>query len=530
MNVQLRDYQRRWCRRTWDAFTEGVGTGDERTRVTRILSTAATGGGKTIMASALIWTAVQKRNLRTLFLADTDELVAQAAKGIFKATGLVPSIEKAAERAGRRSHNVVGSIQTIANPDRLATWDPSHFGMIIADEAHLSMADSWQRVLKHFNQDGAGAWILGVTATPERGDGKDLWSFYEHLGDEIGLFELIDAGHLAPITVETVPLQIDCTSVTIAENYGDDGNEMEEAIEPYWDQIIEEWKRRAGNRKTIWFQPGCRASRRFTAKLQEHGIGARHIDGTTSDRATLLEQFERGDFQCLSNAQLLQKGYDCPDIECVVILRPTRSRVAYQQMVGRGTRLAPGKTDVLLLDFLWEFEERMKPIGPADLVTRDPRRRDGIAAALRDGEMPRLDLGAASLEFDREQTKMFINRLKQAAAKGRGMRFDAREIGIAFNQPELVNYVPTSNWERSAPTDRQKEALKKAGVLVGNVKTKGEASALLDFLAQRRTNRTCTIKQAAALMAHDVPQHEAIALGFDEASERIGALMGSGAR
>jgi superfamily II DNA or RNA helicase len=533
MNRELRDYQRRWCRKVWDAFTKGISTdaGSAPQRFTRLLATAATGAGKTVMASALIWAAIQKLNAKCVFLADSDDLIEQAAKGIHGATGLIPSIEKAEQHAGRRSHNVVASIQTMSQPKRLETWDPNHFQLVIADEAHLSMADSWQRVLSHFNQDGRGAWILGVTATPERADGKDLFDFYEHLADEVGLFELIDAGFLAPITVETVPLNIDCTGARIQENYGDDGNQMEEAIEPFWDQIIEQWKRRATGRRTIIFHPGIRASKRFTERLQHHGISARHIDGNTKDRAEILAEFQRGDFDVLNNAQLLQKGFDCPPISCVVILRPTNSRVAYQQMVGRGTRLSEGKTDCLLLDFFWHFEGKMKPIGPADLVTRDPRRRDGIASMFRGDDGAKINLGAASQEYDREQTKNFIARLREAASKGRGMRFDAREIGVAFGQPELVNYVPTSNWERGPATDRQKEALKKAGVLISNVKTKGEASAILDFLAQRRAAGACTIKQAAALMANGIDAVEAASADFSGASALLSQIMtGTGRR
>lgn len=515
MNKELRDYQKRWCRKTWNAFNQGV---DGR-RFTRILSTAATGAGKTVMASALIYATIQKLNGRTLFLADTDDLVAQAAKGIFAATGLIPTVEKGQERAGRRSHNVIGSIQTMMRPERLETWDPGHFKMVIADEAHLSMADGWQRVLKRFNE--GGAWILGITATPERGDERDLWDFYEHLGDEIGLFELIDNGHLAPISVETVPLRIDCTTVAIQENYGDDGNEMETVLEQYWDQIIEEWKARAAGRKTIWFQPGCRASRRFVDRLQAHGLAAKHVDGTTQNRGQILAEFERGDFQHLSNAQLLQKGYDCPDIGCVVILRPTQSRVAYQQMVGRGTRLAPGKEDVLLLDFLWEFQDRMKPIGPADLVTREPKRKAAMAEALREGAGKKLDLGNAFTEYEKGQAKKLVERLRELAMKRRAMRFDAREIAVAFDQPELLDYVPTAPWELQPPTPKQKEMLQKAGVRIGDIKTAGEASKLIEFIITRREQGAATLKQTAALLANGVDLEDARRATFQGASKTL---------
>lgn len=514
MNFTLRDYQKRWCRRSFDAFTHGI----DGQQFTRILSTAATGAGKTICASAFMWMVIEKLGRRALFLADTDDLVFQAAEKIHAAAGFVPGIEKASARAGHKPRAVVGSIQTISQPDRLATWPADHFGLVIADEAHLSMAESWQRTLKHFN--GGGAWILGVTATPERGDGQDLFDFYEHLGDEIGLFELIDRGFLAPITVETVPVSIDCTGARVGD-YADDGNDMEESIEPYWDAIIAEWQQRARTRKTLWFHPGIRASKRFTARLQAAGVAAKHIDGKSPDRRAILAEFDRGDFQCLNCSDLLIKGYDQPDIGCVVVLRPTKSRVYYQQMIGRGTRTAPGKTDCLVLDFLWEFEERMKPSGPADLVTRDPEQWQRIADALKDGKPT--DLTEAARDTERATEAELIDRLKQLAAKHRGMRFDARELGALLQQPDLVQFTPTAHWQKEKPTARQKEVLKKFGVKVSGLRTRGEASRLLDVIFERKEAGMASPKQVAALRINGV--ETAHQLSFEAAGEQLDRVL-----
>ena len=138
MNYTLHDFQKRWCRRTFEAFRTGI----EGRPLTKVLATAATGAGKTVMASALIYATVRSLKKRTLFLADTDDLVDQGATGIFKASGLIASIEQATNQGNRSSMNVVGSIQSISQPARLASWPADHFGLVIADEAHLSMADS----------------------------------------------------------------------------------------------------------------------------------------------------------------------------------------------------------------------------------------------------------------------------------------------------------------------------------------------------------------------------------------------------
>jgi superfamily II DNA or RNA helicase len=514
---ELRDYQKRWCRKTADAFTKGV----NGQRFTRVMGTAATGAGKTIMGSAMIWWANKAHNRRALFLADTDELVEQAATKLVKSTGLIPGIEKAESYAGLKTPNVVASIQSIGQPKRLERFPADHFGLVLADEAHLSMADSWQRVLKRFND--AGAWVLGVTATPERGDERDLWSFYEHLSDEIGLFELIDAGHLAPITVETVPLAIDCTTTKITGSYSDDGNDMEEAIEPYWRAIIQEWKQRAGTRPTLFFHPGIRASKRFTALLQEAGVSAKHVDGNSSDRKAILAEFERGDFQALNNAQMLMKGYDCPRISCVVVLRPTQSRVAYQQMIGRGTRKADNFADLLVLDFLWQFSERMQPQGPADLVTRNPQHRAEIAGRIARGDA--LDLGETARDAEREREQGIIERLKEMARRHRALRFDARDLGAILHQPELIDYTPTARWEHEPPSAKQISTMEKFGIATEAIQTRGEATAIISVLMQRYEEGKASAKQVGALasMGIEAP-HE---LSFADASMHLDELLGS---
>jgi superfamily II DNA or RNA helicase len=491
------------------------------------MGTAGTGAGKTVMSGALAWYAIEKRDRRTLFLADTDELVNQAVKSLYKSTGIIPGVEKGSSRASKNARLVVGSIQTMSQPGRLAGWDPDHFGFIIADEAHLSMADSWQSVLKRFNQDGAGAWVLGVTATPERGDEKDLWTFYEHLADEIGLFELIDLGFLAPITVETVPITIDATRAAISATYDEDSDTMTEAIEPYWDAIIDAWIEKARGRPTLFFHTGIRASKRFTERLIARGISSRHVDGKSPDRAEVLDGFERGDFETLNNAMLLVKGYDCRPISCVCILRPTESRVAYQQMVGRGTRISPetGKTDLLLLDCLWQFSDKMKPIGPADLLTSSTKKASLYADQMRGKGAGRLNLGDVATEFEREKEQQFIRRLKENAAKRVPMRCDARELGILLNQPDLLDFEPLAAWERAPITDKQKEVLRSRGISYGSIKFAGEASRIIGLIEQRSKADLATAKQVGFLVALGLDPQIAASFTFEDAKASITAAI-----
>lgn len=519
MNFTLRDYQQLFCRAVVDAFTKGA---EGQGPFWRVLGVAATGAGKTIMAAALVWwiTRRPRRNGRVLMLADTDELVQQAADKILQATGLIPDIEKAASKASLESAVVVGSIQTLGK--RLERWPADHFDLVIADEAHLSMAANWQKVLNYFGE--GGSWVLGITATPERGDGQKLMRYYEHIAAEIGLFDLINRGHLAPITVQVCPLQIDCTKLTAATKGKDkgefDGDQLEEAIEPYLEAIIDEWQRHAGDRRTLIFHPSVKASQKFTAMLQARGIAAGHVSGASKDRKEVLKDFEAGRFQVLNNAQLLTKGYDCPAISCVINLRPTKSRTQYLQMVGRGTRTCEGKTDLLLLDFLWQFQE-LGVMRPAALVAKGDEHEEAVAKVMERGK--RLTLGEASEEAEREREQLIIRQLKRAAERGGRHSYDARVLGAMLHQPELIDYEPRAKWEKLPMTTGQRRFLENNGIDTRSVKGLGHAAKIMHTLADRRNHGKATPKQVAALAVAEVPN--AHQLTFSDAMQRLQELI-----
>jgi len=513
---QLREYQKEFCRKTYDAFYKGLDGNDP---VDTALSVAATGAGKTIMAAALAYSVIRHRDKKVLFLADTDELVEQARDKMIDAAGLIPDIEKAQLRASRKADIVIGSIQTLSKKGRIAEWDPDHFGMVIADEAHLSMAKGWQRVLGHFKNGGAK--ILGITATPERGDGKNLLKFYESIPYEISLFDLINAGHLSPITVCSIPLEVDTSKIDKRL----DEDEVDHAMTPYLDAIIDAWQEHASDRKTLVFHPNIRMSKDFDKRLEERGIKSEHIDGTSKRRKQILEDYANNKFDVLNNAILLTKGYDCPDIECVIVLRPTKSRVAYQQMVGRGTRNAPGKSDCLLLDFLYQFES-LGVIRPAALAARG----DEIEAAMQDqlnrfgsSTQKKLNLQDVMSECEIATKKALIEKLRQAGQNG-AKTYDARTMAGILDQNELLEYRPRTKWEAQLPTEAQLETLQRVGINPLTVTTKGEASTIIAKIKERRIKNLATPRQVAFLQQRG--HADAHKLTFFNASEKINALTG----
>lgn len=540
--MELYPDQKQWCRATVDAFERGAsGEGP----FTRVMGVAATGAGKTIMASAITQYALArwgrpdnspdptrpgeaKGTGRVLFLADSDELVQQAQDKIYSFTGHPTDREKAGDRASLMSRIVVGSIQTLQRAERRERFPRDHFSLVIVDEAHGSMADTWQAVMNHWHQGGAR--ILGITATPERGDDRDLWSWWEHRSAEIGLFDLIELGRLAKIKVKTLPIDLDCRGVK-ANREGLDEEQLAHAIEPAFDAIIEAWERHGENRKTLWFLPGIKASQRFADLLIERGHAARHVDGGSPDRREILEGYGRNDFRHLCNSNLLIKGYDQPDIACVVNLTPGKSRVAYQQKVGRGTRIAPGKPDLLLLDFLWQFD-KLGIVRPADLVARTRKEAERIQAALeraaRESDrglnqpLEGLDIHDQRELADNQLVKSLIDQLVRNTRR-QTRTYDASIAAALMNQPELLNYEPEAAWERRPPTDKQKELLTKRGVSVQTVKTRGMASMLLSAIFDRHDQGLATLKQVARLTSAGI--EGADHMTFAEASAAMERLI-----
>ena len=320
-------------------------------QVRRTLLVLPTGCGKTVVF-AKITEEMVRRGSRVLILAHRGELLTQAADKLHAVSGLNCSVEKAEESCLSSWFRVtVGSVQTLMRDKRLGQFSPDYFGTIVVDEAHHVLSDGYQRVLEHFPD----AKVLGVTATPDRGDMRNLGSFFESLAYEYTLPQAIREGYLCPIRALTIPLQLDLSSVGISGGdfkVGDLGT----ALDPYLESIASEMEKHCQGRKTVVFLPLVKTSQKFCDLLNARGFRAAEVNGGSKDREEVLKDFSDGRYDVLCNSMLLTEGWDCPSVDCVIVLRPTKVRSLYCQMVGRGTRLSPGKDHLLLLDFLWHTE------------------------------------------------------------------------------------------------------------------------------------------------------------------------------
>lgn len=337
--MELRPYQQEAKQAIFEQWDSGVN---------RTLLVLPTGCGKTIVFAKVTEECVRNCD-RVLILAHRGELLDQAADKIHKTTGLGCAVEKAESSClGSWFRVVVGSVQTLMREKRLSQFPDNYFDTIIIDEAHHCLSESYQRVMQHFPD----AKVLGVTATPDRGDMRNMGEFFESLAYEYTMPKAIKEGYLAPIRALTLPLKMDLTGVGVSA--GDfKAGDLGTALDPYLYQIADEMQKYCMDRKTVVFLPLVKTSKKFRDILLEKGFQAAEVNGESQDRAEILEAFDRGEYNVLCNSMLLTEGWDCPSVDCIVVLRPTKVRSLYSQMVGRGTRLHPGKDHLLLLDFLW---------------------------------------------------------------------------------------------------------------------------------------------------------------------------------
>lgn len=491
---------------------------------TRTLLVLPTGTGKTIVFASVAADQVRAGD-RVLILAHRGELLEQAADKLQRSTGLVSAVEKAESTCLNSWFRVVvGSVQTLQRSARLERFPRDYFGTIIIDEAHHAITDGYRRILDYFGD----AKVLGVTATPDRGDMRNLGEVFDSLAFEYKLTDAIKEGYLCRILAQTVPLQLDISSVTLSG--GDYAvADLGTALDPYLEQIAAEMARRCKSRKTVVFLPLIRTSQKFRDLLNAHGFRAAEVNGQSEDRREVLADFDAGKYNVLCNSMLLTEGWDCPSVDCVVVLRPTKVRSLYSQMVGRGTRLAPGKTDLLLLDFLW-MTDRHELCRPADLVCEDRAVARQMTETLAESGCPE-DIEQAAAQASEDVVAQREEALAKQLAEQRRKKVklvDPLQYEMSIQAEDLSGYVPTFGWEAGPPSDKQTAALEKLGILPDAVESAGKAALLLDRLHKRQTEGLTTPKQIRLLERYGF-RHVG-SWSFDAASRMINRIAAGGWR
>lgn len=514
--MELRPYQAEAVYRVQDEWRSGV---------RKTLLVLPTGTGKTICFAKIAENCV-RQGMRVLILAHRGELLDQAADKLQKATGLGCAVEKAEESClDSWFRVVVGSVQTLMRQSRLDRFDPDYFDTIIIDEAHHALSPSYRVILDYFDH----AKVLGVTATPDRGDMKDLGAVFESLAYEYKLSNAIHDGYLCKIRALTIPLKLDISKVGVSAGdfkVGDIGT----ALDPYLEQIAAQMAIHCHDKKTVVFLPLIKTSQKFRDMLNMQGFNAAEVNGESEDRAEILADFEDGKYNVLCNSMLLTEGWDCPSVDCIVVLRPTKVRSLYCQMVGRGTRLFPGKDHLLLLDFLW-MTERHELCRPASLVAADPdvaKQMTEIAEkqAGDDYDIEEVEK-MASEDVVAQREEALAEQLKAMRMRKRKL-VDPLQFEMSIQAEDLSGYVPAFGWEMAPASDKQKKALEQAGIFPDMIDNAGKAAKILDRLQKRRSEGLTTPKQIRFLESRGF-RHVGT-WSFAEARRLIDRIAGNGWR
>jgi superfamily II DNA or RNA helicase len=523
---RARDYQ--------EEARQAVQDGFKKTK--RGLLVLPTGSGKNFVASSLIETWAPKK---VLFLADRNELISQPWDALLQFAGINAGVEKAESRCEDGDRVVVGSIQTLSR--RYENFRPDRWDYIICDEAHLSMSESWQKVLNYFGQH---ACILGMTATPFRTDGQSLMAFYEAEFYRRTIDDLQTQGWLVPLEIENMGEGIDVNNLTIkkgVEGKKFDEEEVANRIEPHLERIALELLHRFPDRCTLAFLPVIAISQKFNDIALQVGLRSEHVDGKDPDRKAKLERFKRGELQLLTNSQLVHTGFDAPACSATLNLTPMFSTVRYQQIVGRSTRPLKGvvddprydanergvsislsdKPNSLILDPMWQFGEHGLIIPEALSASSLEEALEIRAHRKKTGQT---NLQIAQGEFVKAREEDMLRRLaeqrRQHQRREEGV-ISVQEFAIRTENHFLASYQPVYSRDSQPVSKFDKILLRQRGLDPESISCSGAAALAIRAVNIRRGRKLAEIPIVQRLIAWGMSAKDAYALSAWEAGRLI---------
>lgn len=472
----------------------------------RVLVTLFTGAGKTIIFSEIANKYI-KNCKKVLVLAHREELLDQAADKMMKFHGVDFTLIKAGKEYDESKMFQIGSVQSLCKEDRLNKFDKDYYSLIIVDEAHHCMADTYQAIFKYFNN----AKVLGVTATPNRSDGKKLAKFFETTAYEYKMEDGIRDGWLSSVIMRTGNVNIDLSKVrTVAGDFII--NELDDAITREFNKISKYIKSKLEHRKRILiFTPRIASAEVLAEVLKRDGLNAEFVSGASKNRKEITEKFKSGDIRIICNSMLYTEGFDCPEVDCIINLRPTQSKGLFTQMLGRGTRICDGKENILYVDFLWKTDKEI--MTPCNLFAET----DVLAKSMRDFLVMN-----ANKSYEMITLAQYIDLVMGGLQKMEGARMEwvvniekrtlrtMSMFAYLINDRRLLEYEPIYYWEEQQSTQKQIEFIEgKCGISCKGIK-KGLASKIIDVIVKRVKDKKCTVKQMFFLAKNGI---------FDKAPE-----------
>jgi superfamily II DNA or RNA helicase len=391
------------------------------------LLTHAQGAGKTVTAI----TDAKRLGGRTLFLAHTRDLVTQAYEKFRElwgdlSTGLFFGGVHEPEK-----DNVVGSIQSVS--DCLSDFSPEAFAYLVIDEAHHATAPTYKRVLGYFRPK----FLLGLTATPDRADGQSVLDLFRDSAHRLTLREAVELGELVPIRCVRVRTNVDLIKVRFNQVQYNRKDIEETIIIPPRDRlIVKTYLDHVPGRKAVAFCVNVRHGEQLAEQFRLAGVPAESVSGRMpgKQREQFLRAFRAGDLRVLCACDILNEGWDCPDVEVLLMARPTLSKVIYLQQLGRGTRKAPGKECLIVFDFV-DNAHRYNQALSLHRILGERRYRSGAFAL-------------ASLELRQAEERMLAAGEKPAAILEIGLwTRDYEEIDVFNWQEAVAGMIPASELE-----------------------------------------------------------------------------------
>lgn len=496
---KLRDYQSKTIEDVFKAKQDGIKS---------MLITYATGLGKTLTAANII----NKTKGKTLWLTHTEELIEQSAMSLIseefdgryiyeikKAGGIIKYLDSVESSGlfGNTSNEiknligvvkqhrfdidskiVVASVQTIHR--RLDKISPEHFELIIADEAHMSMAKTWTKTITYFNTD----LRIGLTATPTRLDGLSLVELFEKIVSNYDIKYGIDNGYLVEIDGIRIKTKLNLDKVrTTAGELNQADLEKEINIPERNQLIVDSYKKYANGKQAIVYCVDIKHAKDLDEVFRKNGIKSAFVVGDESicpDRSARIDLFKSGELTVLVNVNILIAGFDHDMVECIIMARPTKSLVLYCQAIGRGTRTKNG--------VIWNLdsaEERITAIRKSD----KPKL---IILDIVDNTTRHNLINTWTLDKDKSvEDKVFVTKenkellLAEIAKKEAQRKLkhelneDKRQTLIRLPKVELYN----SGKNLEPATEKQLQWLKREGYdIVNNSYTKFQASEIISSL------------------------------------------------
>jgi DNA repair protein RadD len=325
------------------------------------LSIASTGFGKTIALSAVVAKSLEGSDAKACILAHRDELTAQNRTKFGRVAPDISTSVVDAETKSWAGRATFAMVPTLTRPANLAAMPA--LDLLVIDEAHHAVADSYRRIIDHVRGANAACRIFGVTATPNRGDRKGLREIFDNVGDQVRLGELIASGHLVPPRTFIIDVGVQEQLRAVRKTAADyDMTEVAQIMNraPVTDEVVRHWQEKASERPTVVFCSTVAHAENVAAAFNGAGISAAVIHGDldAGTRRRILAAYAAGEIRVIVNVAVLTEGWDHPPTSCVVLLRPSSYKSTMIQMVGRGLRTVdpeehPGivKTDCIVLDF-----------------------------------------------------------------------------------------------------------------------------------------------------------------------------------